>query len=304
MQQSTSSSRKRTVYKTSIIFLLLVLVSGAGLISCQQKPELLNVDNIRVLEIRDSVMALQVDCYLYNPGVFSTTVKQLNIDTYYDGVKLGKSSLNREAKLRARDTSVFDTHISLSLKKLEELYPRFSKDSLGWLVKGKGTFGFMGLKLKRKINEEPVINIQKFLDRGMTKLLNKSFKIRSVRLAQLPSASTTKLEAEIGFYNDFSMDYTVEKAHLKFFMEDSSEPLTEWVSDNPIQVGANSEVNIPVKLKLNNMNALTQIGFSWLGGKEISMSAKGFLTLRVARQTFTIPVQNLRIDDVEKGKFF
>lgn len=298
MYRSISSFAERTVFSNKWIYLLVPVLGCLVLTSCVSKPELVRIDDIKILGVQDSVMTVQLAYVVYNPNIFKAKISRGEVEAFFGSERLGTAVINEPLTLQAKDTSQLHMKVSFDLDRLESVYPDLiEQDSAVFRIVGKNTIRLMTRNFTLNVDEYIALNTKLFIQEQVKKNLSRkgNFAIESVSIRQLPSLSKVVLDLKVGLLNELPLDYTVEGAKLRFYARKNEDPVAEWQLEEPFEMKAFSKISLPVEVELRNFNLLKNFDFGWIGKGGMELRMEGNARLSIKKYTFGIPIKQNKL---------
>lgn len=276
--------------KICILLLGLVICT-----SCSKKPKFIQVDNVSILGLKDSLLLVTMDYVVYNPNDVKTKLRQSGMEIFYKDSLVGNGYLDKQINLVANDTLSVPVRFEIAVAKLHKYYPELiSSDSTVFSIKGNSRVSFLLNSFTIDMDDEIHLNTKGIIHEQIQKNLSTAdnFKIRSISSNRLPSFNRTKLQLQIETNNNLPLDYVINELQLDFYLDKRRAKVANWQLSQPLRQKSLEKALIPVDVTLNNFDILKQAKLSWLTKTEVNFSILGEIEVQIEGYEFRVPIED------------
>ena len=151
---------------TKIFFFLFALVF---LTSCEEieEPELVEISNVKLVELKGSVAKILVFAEIDNPNFFNISMKPSTLDLFVDGTFAGTVNLDKKIKFLRKETQTYEIPLTLKGESfvLVKLIQWMAKPSVEIQIKGKVKGAVYGVSKKIYIDEKQTVSPSQLKDK-------------------------------------------------------------------------------------------------------------------------------------------
>ncbi len=270
-------------------FLGLVLLTFSGGCSILPKfPEIAEVKSFRIEQNTDFMLKARVDASIYNPNVFSFTVKDMRYWAYVNFLELGGGEINGPVKFNAQDTS------QLKDQPVYILYQNFNEilNKRHYLDSVPVTFFIIA-----RMNISPIFPVYyiKTLWLKPADFLRAAINHHNIeRLITIKNIDfktidllKSKIQGQIILKNDFPLEYKIDSLCLDIY--DRYEQKVGQIRICNEVVPQFTHKILPFEIYVDNILTAVSIMGQYIE-EDIRYSARGNLYLTIRGEKFTIPV--------------
>ncbi len=100
--------------------MLVIAISTLGVVGCSQPKALVYQDlkNFRVQELNFQRATILLDLRLYNPNNYGLSLKNGDLDAYFNDKYLGKATLDERTAIPARDTFLLPVSVTADIRNI------------------------------------------------------------------------------------------------------------------------------------------------------------------------------------------
>lgn len=276
--------------KVRIAVVAMVVLSCLS--GCVKQPEFIDVQNIRVVGLRDSTVSVSLVYTAYNQNRISTRLVESQVDLYYDGKLVGTGSLDSVISLPKSDTIHVPMTCQINLKSLGKYFPTILKQetsqfSFRGYGKAKAWFGAASMKFNDQVSIDVRSTVRKEINRLVSDRDNFNIKKFDFHLGSGGGANAKVL---VEWKNTLPFAYQIVQQKFDVGFKGNSKSASTYESDTLMQVNEGQRFTIPLQINFNNLDQLIGSGISFLFSGKVDMWIDGNVTLRVADETFELPV--------------
>lgn len=291
------SSRKKTVSRAIIALVATILIVG-GFSSCDKKPELKEVSDIKIIGIKNDQLLLSLVCNFHNPAPVKVVLTDSDFRIDFEDQQLASFEFEDKVKFPARGDQDIQMEASLNLKKLAKSQKSLlSKETQELRIEGDVKYDLIGIPLGTSIEQGFEFNyhdeMQSFLsDRFGTQgdSSSKSF-LKSFRLGEESSFSKVHLVTNLEIINDQGVDINVENMKLEMRLDSNRSAIATWEQNERLEFDSYDTLQVPVDIEINTFKLATGSGkLLKKDGEKIKLYIRGEINLELARYKYRIPL--------------
>ncbi len=265
---------------------LLTFLGGCGILP--RFPEIARVESLRIEQNNDFMLKARVDARIYNPNVFSFTVKDMRYWAYVNFMDLGGGEINGPVKFNARDTTI------LANQPIYILYQNFNDilDKRKELDSVPVTFFIIA-----RMNISPIFPVYyiktlwlkpaDFLRAAVNHYnIEKLITIKNIDFKTIDLLKS-KIQGQIILKNDFPLDYKIDSLCLNVY--DRYDQKVGQIRICNEYVPQFTHKILPFEIYVDNILTAVSIMGQYIE-EDIRYSARGNLYLTIRGEKFTVPV--------------
>ena len=144
-------------------FLLLSVLLGVALVACLEQPEITEVKDVDVGEMRDSTIHVTYTVLVKNPNNKNLHAESVTFDIFYEDNKIGEGGLIHDPLLKENSVTALKGETFIGLDKLLEVMP---EENLGEDIEVLIRLEMAVSKLKVNVHKEflHTLNIAHLMD--------------------------------------------------------------------------------------------------------------------------------------------
>lgn len=279
------------------VYILSMSLVSMLLCSCFKKPVFINIDSVKIGEVKDSILQANIDFKVYNPNGMGSTITASKINTYYKGKLVGVSALDKQIQLPGKDTTLISMVSKINLWTLAKVFPELlQNDAATFHITGNNKVKSFGVSWDIALKDNITINVKEVLIAQINNTFknDSNFKIKGLKLTSMPGLSKSKFQISIGLRNQFSFDYKLNKLNLDIYRKNESLSIANWKLEDTVSLEAGSSANIPLQVEVENLRLLSQARVSDLLNPKPVFVLKGDAEVYLQGRIFHIPIQETR----------
>ncbi len=262
--------------------------------SCMKRPVFIKVESVKIGSLKDSVLQTFVNFKVYNPNSVKSYITASNIKTYYKDKLVGSSVISNEVALPAKDTVIIPLVSSINLWNLAGVFPEIlASDSATFRIEGDNKVKALGINWNIPVKDNIKLNIKQEVIAQVDETFksNANFKIKEVKLTQLPGLNKTAFHVVVQVKNSFPFDYSLLNMDLAIYRKNGTNPIAHWKLTDTIAQKAGAVANIPISIEVDNLNVLSEVRLSDILHPNMEILLKGEAVIGIGGHTFTVPVE-------------
>jgi LEA14-like dessication related protein len=293
----TRDRNKITMRASRPAHILLMLLLSMLLCSCFKKPVFINVNSVQIGAVKDSILEANIDFKVYNPNGMGSTITASKINTYYKGKLVGVSTLNKQIRLPAKDTTIIPMVSKINLWTLAKVFPELlQNDAATFTITGDNKVKSLGISWDIPLKDNITINVKEVLIAQINNTFknDSNFRIKGLTLKKLPGLDKSMFQMSIGLHNQFSFDYKLNKLNLDIYRKNENLSIANWRLKDTVKLEAGKDADIPLQVEVDNLRLLSQARMSDVLNPRPVFVLKGDAEVYIQGRTFNIPIQETR----------
>lgn len=286
---ATASPKAAFIYMAAVVCFTMA--------SCVKKPVFIDIDSVKVGQLHDSLLDMQINFKVYNPNGVNSTLKASDVKTYYKDKLVGSSTITSEMALPGKDTIIIPLQTQVNIWSLAGVFPELlSADEAVFRIEGNNKVKALGVNWDIPVKENIKLNVRRAVSEQLSKTFksDSNFKITQLKLSRVPGLSKTGIDVGIQVTNAFSFDYKLLGLNLDVYRNGGTNAVATWRLTNPIAQKAGAVSNIPIHVEVDNLNLLGEARLSDIFDPKIDVLLKGEAIIEIQGRTFTIPIRENR----------
>lgn len=269
--------------------ILLILILFLRNFSCSDfsvMPEIKNIENVSIDEIREDSCKISVDVNVTNKNVFSLNLINLRLNLQKNKEILGKAIADGEIKLIADSTTTIPIQIIADTKKMFEVLSK-ENDTVKFDLIGILTVKSQIGNFDKKVEFPFEIDINELLQSSIFNDSNNS-QLISITGAELLdiTAESSKLAIYFKITNPYDFGLTI--LEYPAIVEINGQKAGEGNIIEKIEVPANTNETGQIMFKLNNFKSTTSL-LSAIIKRKIEYETKGKIKIKLFKNEFNLP---------------
>ena len=278
------------IVKFSYCLMLFFLLS-IGTINCVKEPTLISINDVRLNQVIDDQLILEIDISLFNNNPFGGKITKSEMEIFIDEHFIGIAKSYETFELKSKRKSNVTIDMQIPLNELDEIFEKYMsiKESSEITMDGIYSIAFGSRNLKLKSKSTHTINlITEFLKIFETTLKDSGIQISGIWPKKI-SISNSEFELKVNMKNPFPIEYELLECKLDILVTKSQKKIGTWVMIEPQTIGAKRKKEIIGVTKISNISVLSQLK-NILVSRNLNMTVTGAVQVKFSGKIFAIPI--------------
>ncbi|WP_026999900.1 LEA type 2 family protein [Eisenibacter elegans] len=270
---------------------LLLFLSLLSLSACYQYPEVVAIDSVKVLDVKNDSIFLEVQIEVYNPNKFTVSLNNIDTDIEIKKLKLGHSVSKGKLALSPEQNTATTLMTSLSLKDAAHIYPEIiDKDSILVGLTGNYQWQTWFGAYNFSYTQQNYMSPKRLTAQTMKQvLLDTKLGIKNYK-SQL-GTEQIYFNILLQIENPYSFDLGLDEVNVDINIPNTDTKLTQWRLPQGRIIKSRETALVSVKVFIESKNLVLILPKLYLDGKP-TLAAEGMCKVNIEGETFELPIKH------------
>lgn len=281
--------------------------------ACSKAPVVEKVSQVDVIGIHRGVMAVDLQCDLYNPNMLPVTLLNSDFQLFYNEEVLGKFKFGNDVKMPAKGRTSVTVEADIFLAKLHEQFAELvNNDSVMLDLKGDVDYKVFFMAGNTDVELDYFFNHQRTLKKLLDQKINdaQSTDLSNLSLADESSLLKPVLAYDLAVPNEFGIPFIVRDIDLHFRLNNSKRDFASCIRNDSVFIPIYDTTYVPLKFNINTSELSLGVLSGGLFDKEKkeeedkSITVVGTLNVEIDGRKYAVPVHYERLVNLKSLKLF